>query len=144
MFTKKNMIVIAIMAILVLGAAVLFADIVTFSLQPDAEATNIQGKVYVWDDQLNEFVPVGAGEEVHVYLYRNNGAPFDDEKVYTDDFSFYQHDFEDPNGNSGYCNLVKVKFQGVTYQEYYDGIVRIDIYWTPIPPVPPEQTPGEE
>ncbi|MCK4696547.1 MAG: hypothetical protein KAT74_12325 [Candidatus Cloacimonetes bacterium] len=123
-------------------AFALLADTVTFSLQPDAGASNIQGKVYVWDDQLNEFVLVGPGEQVHVFLYRNNNAPFGDKVVYTNDFSFYQHNFEDPNGNSGYCNLVKVKFQGVTYQEYYDGIVRIDIYWTQIPP--PEQTPEEE
>ena len=136
---KRIAIVMIVIGLMV--AFTLLADIVTFSKEPDAGASNIQGKVYEWDDQLNEFVLVGAGEQVHVYLIRNNGSPFEDEIVYTNDFSFYSHDFSDPGGNCLYCNLVKVKFRGVTYEEYYDGIVRIDIYWTP---VPPGQTPGEE
>lgn len=139
---KRITIVMIVIGLLV--AFTLLADTVTFSKEPDAGASNIQGKVYEWDDQINEFIEVGPDECVYVYLYydpQHGGGPFDSGYDLTNDFSFYSYDFQDPGGNSNYCNLVKVKFRGVTYEEYYDGVVRIDIYWTPIPP---GQTPGEE
>ena len=139
----KRITVVLIVAILLI-AIVLLADTVMFNEEPDAGASNIQGKVYIWDEELNEYVLVGPGQTVYVYLYYDDlhgGGLYDSGIDVTDEFSFYSYDFLNSGGNCNYCDLVKVSFLGRLYEEEYDGIVRIDIYWTPIPP---EQTPGEE
>ena len=40
--------------LIVIIAGLMFADIVTFSEGSDASADNIQGKVYIWDDEIEE------------------------------------------------------------------------------------------
>jgi len=111
----------------------MFADIVTFSEGSDASADNIQGKVYIWDDEIEEYVLAGAGETVYVYLYYDGGEIiFDSGSDVTDSNSWYSYNFDDSGSNCNYCDIVKVSYKGRLYQASYDGIVRINIYWDPI------------
>jgi len=120
--------------LLLLAISILFADTVIFSEEPDASAENIQGKVWIWDSNTQQYYPAGSDENVYVYLYfdqQNGGGIFDSECVQTNSNSFYSHNFLDYGGNSNYCDLVKVCYEGKWYQSVYDGIVRIDIYYHP-------------
>ena len=130
---KKNICVIAIATICLLSNLGLIAQIVTFEQNPESSASNIQGKVYIWDDVLNAYIPAGPDKHVICRLYYNGGQEiFEEVTVYTNSVSFYSHNFTDRYGNYQYCDLVEVVFQGNSYSEYYDGIVRIDIYYRPI------------
>lgn len=126
---KKNIIVIAIMTICFLSNLCLLAQIVTFEENPDGSASNIQGKVYIWDWDLQTYVPGGSGLEVICLLYNVDNTIHGQATVTTDGNSFYSHDFTDPNNNSQYCNEVEVIFEGNHYTDFYDGCVRIDIYY---------------
>lgn len=127
---KKYITVIAILTICFLSNLGLLAQIVTFEENPDGSASNIQGKVYIWDDNINGYLPAGPNLPVHCKLYYDGGQViFEEVTVYTNTNSFYSHNFSDRYGNWAYCDEVEVVFQGNHYSEYYDGIVRIDIYY---------------
>ncbi len=99
-------------------------------------ADNIQGKVYIWSDSQQEYIPVGPYQNVTVTLYYDNGTVFETATVQTNQSSFYSHNFYDQYNNSSYCDEVKVIFRSVSITESYDGIVSIDIYYDLEQPVP--------
>jgi hypothetical protein len=121
-----------LIAVLVIG--ILYADTVIFSEEPDASADNIQGRVWIWNNNAQQYEYSGAGEIIYVYLYYDEdhgGGLFDSGYDITDSNSWYSYNFQNSGSNSNFCDLVKVCYNGQWYQSVYDGIVRIDIYYHP-------------
>ena len=120
---KKNLVIIALIAIFVLSC---------FSLNAQEPASNIQGTVYIWNQSSQSYQLIGPGKKIYVYLYRKEamgGGLYDSGSDYTDGNSFYAYDFINSTTNDQECDLVKVYYNGLWLQDYYDGTVRIDIYY---------------
>lgn len=145
MYTKK--IIPSIIIMLTLVASV-FALTVSFEAKERDTADNIQGTIYIWDDETGDWVHAAGNQPITVRLWyndQNGGGLFDIEHLITSDLSSYSHNFEDEYGNHEYCDIVEVNYKGRSYTEYYDGIVRIDVYFDPEAPEPDDgQTEPEE
>ena len=97
-----------------------------------AGADHIQGKLYFWDEGEEDWVPAGSGYTIYVKLLDIYHEVVDTGDDVTDSNGFYSYNFSTTTG----AEYVTAKYQSLTIEEEFDGIVRIDIYWDLIQPEP--------
>jgi len=134
---KRNIMILATMAIMLMGSVMLSADGIQFVENNKDTAKNIQGQLYIYNHATEQFDQAGSGYDITVTLFydlAHGGGVFQTLNLVTDVNSYYKENFTDPNNNYQYCDKIKVQYFDRSYttvNESYDGTVCIDIYHTP-------------
>ena len=128
--TKKNIIVLLIMAVLLVGS-LLFADVVTFNESKDV-AHNLQGYINVYTSNTEHHRATYEPITVTIYLRDSDENEYTHQYLITTNSSgSYWIDFTDVDRNEIYT--VSVNFRGNIYYADYDysadQSIRIDINW---------------
>ena len=94
-------------------------------------ADHIQGRLYFQDSQTGTWYAAGAGFKITVKLLYGNHVLIESADVFTISTGDYSHNFTTED-----AEYVSSTYQSLTIEEYFDGIVRIDIYYDAVQPVP--------
>ena len=106
--------------------------LIVASLLATSPADNIQGKLYFWDTQLEDWVAAGSGFKIVVTIYDESHAELESADVDTGSTGFYSYNFMSTTG----AEYVSAYYRSVGEMESFDGSERIDIYYTPEQPEP--------
>ena len=128
--TKKNIIVLLIMAVLLVGS-LLFADTVTFTEGNGNRTSALFGTIRVLNETTQHW-EIAKNQTFMVTIYRDNVSPLNF-TTNTDDNGFYEVDAELNNIPLEHITKFVVHFKGNQYTVNYDvsvqPFVRLNIDW---------------
>jgi len=126
--------IILLVMVLLFTASVVYADVITFEERQKETPDHVQGKVFIWNNWLNQWASAPIGTTVTVFFHSNaGGQPLShDYTVWSENGDFNGnmpgYDETDPELVNEY-DLAEYIFRGSSYYKYFSGSVNLWIYW---------------